>query len=129
MISIEAAALVATYQWKMVRIFKDPDRFKELTEMLTAEVPFLAIARHFHCNHTSVIYHARKMGIEPLEPFITRHRIKVILPYDSSRVRLDTRHEILRTEKINSGKGSYVAYLQAEQERKTKRFNLGGIEI
>lgn len=46
------------------RVFKDPEKLSELVTLLSVENPnYVNIGLHFGCDHTSVIYQAKKLGL------------------------------------------------------------------
>jgi len=99
-----------------IRIFKDPEKYQELIQLLNEKQSYKSISRHFNCDHTSVIYWARKIGI-PI-------KYKPTDPMNSNNISTpDHEHKILKTERINPGK-NYASYLREEKERNTKRFVL-----
>lgn len=104
-----------------IRVFKDRAKYEELVQLLNSPAPYLAIASHFHCDHSSVIYHARKLGIQSGD----RPLMKISLFPQPIRNTEDHRHPILQQEKICEGK-SYLEYVQRERERNTKRIVIGG---
>lgn len=106
------------------RIFKDPAKYQELLILLNAKASYMSISRHFQCDHTSVIYWARKVGIpaatRPIE--IEFMETKVITP--------DLEHPILKAERLNHGKDCYEAYRLEARERLIPHFILpGGIVL
>lgn len=90
-----------------VRLFKDKEKYDELMQMLERRETYKSIARHFHCDHTSIVYWARKCGIPP------KNQIVVI----RTRIYIDTQHPILQKEKLNPGKKSYADYLAESKAR------------
>lgn len=98
------------------RIFKEKDKYDELMQMLERRRTYMDIARHFHCNHTSVIYWARKIGI-PLKEQAEVIIVRRVSPLD------DHEHIILKNDRFSDGK-SYAAYKQADKERKRRVFIL-----
>lgn len=110
-----------------VRVFKDPAKYQELVELLNAKASYLSIARHFHCDHTSVIYWARKIGIPVIEKPI---EMNLIIEHRKSIP--DKEHPILkeaRFERVNLGK-NYADYQRELKERGQRFYVLpGGIII
>ena len=117
------------------RIFRDKEEYAELIKLLKDGYSFSSIARHFGADHTSVIWHARKLGYlsggkgsfkRTLDVFIippnlhtthsTEHKEQAPLPELPPKIIKDTRHPLLR-EKVNAGH-SYQEYRDIEKKKK-----------
>src|SRR3990167_3187257 len=107
------------------RIFRDKEKYAELVKLLKDGHSFSSIARHFGVDHTSVIWHARKLGyLSKGKGGFKRTKERVPLPELPPKIIKDTRHPLLR-EKVAEGK-TYAGYL-AEYNKKRKGETLEAI--
>ena len=122
------------------KVFKDPEKLAELQWLILEGYSYTSIARHFECDHTSVIWQARRMGVEA-DPNRSRKPGKaldpnaippmkhpptsrlLIKPQKSNRVDLPLEDTLLG-EKINPGLSTYQDYVVAEKKRKLKEEGL-----
>lgn len=104
------------------RIFKDQNKFNEMIQMIEDGLPYTQIAKHFKCDHSSIINWARKLGITPDRKVLNR---KIRHPYEPRRDKLPSKpyailKDAINGERINPGKMSYQEYLDAEKARLKK---------
>src|SRR3990167_2930514 len=101
-----------------VKIFQDITKYQELVNMLRDGVPYSQIARKYGADHSSIMYHARKLGIptnwgKPRKQEVIR-KFKRVPQYKSIG---DFYME--EGERINTGK-NYADYLADERKRNPK---------
>ena len=101
--------------------FNNPENYEKLITFLNDGKSYVYIGEYFGVDHTSVIYHARKLGIGK-----GRHIIPTKPVYKGKRTLLEN---YLMGERINNGKRSYLEYIKEEEGRVGHRIKLPPIRI
>lgn len=108
-------------------LFLETENYEELKKLLSEGYNYSSIARYFGCNHSTVIYHANKLGE------IKGKRGKTLLkkpkfgsipinPKRSSH-KFTPLEDYILGEKINTGK-NYADYLRGDSAKKGKEIKL-----
>lgn len=101
------------------RIFKDQRKFDEMIQMIEDGVSYSKIAKHFDCDHSSIINWARKIGVTPSNRKAREsYRPRKVPPNKPYTVLKDE----VNGEKINPGKMSYQEYLEEDERRRWRDF-------
>src|SRR3990167_1525065 len=104
-----------------VKIFRDKVKYEELVKMIEEGIPYMTIAKYFSCDHSSIIWHARKLGVKanggkPRSPIKVKHQSH---PRNQRYFPLKDVY-IENGERINLGK-TYQEYLDIEQKRNSPK--------
>lgn len=119
---------------KYVKVFKDPEKLAKLRELLLEGYSFNSIGRFFGVDHTSIIWHARKIGIAsgtrgftagkcldapPPGMFPAQSKFKVP-KYKDVLAKQEEKIVVIDGERINRGLNTYADYVRAENERRRR---------
>src|SRR3990167_3857008 len=100
-------------------IFKDKSEYEKMIQMIRSGMKYTDIAKHFNCDHTSIVYHAHKLGIKRLPERKNPQRRY----YPQDKKHSQVQDYILR-ERINPGKKNYRAYIKFEEQRIGRRISV-----
>lgn len=108
------------------KVFQNPEKKEELARLLKEGYSYASLGRYFGVDHTSVIWHARKLGIES-----GRGEGKTMEPPRPRKMKVPKMKEVLAKQKekivvvdgerVNRGLDSYADYLKVENERRRKQ--------
>lgn len=111
------------------KIFQtDPLKKAKMLEMLRNKISPSAIAKHFGADHSTILYHKRRQGIEtstrvgrPLKPkpTIEPKKPKKVITYQRDLKDTPLDHYFVNGERHSTGK-NYADYVREEAERKER---------